>query len=49
MLYESLARISAWILVWFRKMQKKNKIDEKIRISRFSGEERFGSSDLLLH
>lgn len=49
MLYESLARISTWILVWFRKLQKKNKIDEKIRISSFFGEERFGSSDLLLH
>lgn len=34
MLYEGLARVSAWMLVWFRKLGKKNKTSEKIRISR---------------
>lgn len=34
MLYDSVARVSAWILVWFRKLGKKDKIGEQIRISR---------------
>lgn len=34
MLYGSVARVSAWILVWFRKLGKKDKIGEQIRISR---------------
>lgn len=32
MFYENMATGSAWMLVWFRKLGKKNKVGEKIRV-----------------
>lgn len=43
MLYESLDRVSARMLVWFRKLQKKNKINEKVRISRYLEKRHLGA------